>query len=109
MEGGWPGGACFLGYRTPEEQRRLPEQYPYLDFVASEGPMPDAVALDAPHVWLTMLRQPQDRTLSAFRHVDDACTCTWLHQALHCSLSDLMPIGKRSNGHCPCTLPPMLP
>ena len=62
------GAACWLGELTPAQVRVLPHSVQPLEFVASEGPLPDALPLDAQNlVWITMLRAPLDRTLSAYR------------------------------------------
>lgn len=63
----WLGGACWLGFLTPPQLRVLPRHFAPLRFVASEGPLPDAVALDAPVAWVTMLRRPLDRVISSYR------------------------------------------
>ena len=64
----WLGGACWLGFLTPPQLRALPQHYAPLTFVASEGPLPEALPLDNPRLALvTMLRRPLDRTLSSYR------------------------------------------
>lgn len=63
----WLGAACWLGFLTPAQLRALPHHFRPLTFVASEGPLPDAVPLDAPMAWVTMLRSPLDRVLSSYR------------------------------------------
>ncbi|CAG9461558.1 unnamed protein product [Pedinophyceae sp. YPF-701] len=61
------GGACWFGQLDPAQQEALTRtMFPAFDFFASEGPLPDAMALGAPHSFVTMLRRPQDRTLSAY-------------------------------------------
>ncbi|PRW60367.1 hypothetical protein C2E21_0811 [Chlorella sorokiniana] len=63
----WLGGACWLGFLTPPQLRALPQHYAPLTFVASEGPLPEALLLDNPRlVMVTMLRRPLDRTLSSY-------------------------------------------
>lgn len=57
LQAHWLGGACWLGFLTPPQLRALPRHYAPLLFVASEGPLPDIVALDAPVAWVTMLRR----------------------------------------------------
>lgn len=65
----WLGGACWLGFRTPPQLRAMRAHYAPLTFVASEGPLPDVVPLDALSALgtVTMLRQPLDRALSSYR------------------------------------------
>ena len=63
----WLGGACFLGFLTPAQLRVLPEHYRPLNFIASEGPLPDAIPLDAPIAMTIILRNPLDRVLSSYR------------------------------------------
>ncbi|KAI3429348.1 hypothetical protein D9Q98_005443 [Chlorella vulgaris] len=63
----WLGGACWLAFLTTAQLRALPHHFRPLTFVASEGPLPDAVPLDAPLAWVTMLRHPLDRLLSSYR------------------------------------------
>lgn len=61
------GGACWLGFLTPSQLRGLPQHYAPLQFVASEGPLPDALPLGGTQVaWVTMLRRPLDRVLSSY-------------------------------------------
>ncbi|KAL4447517.1 hypothetical protein ABPG75_004736 [Micractinium tetrahymenae] len=67
LQAHWLGGACWLGFLTPPQLRALPRHFAPLRFVASEGPLQDAVALDAPVAWVTMLRRPLDRVLSSYR------------------------------------------
>ena len=64
-------------------------------FIAAEGAMPSAVPLDAPVVWLTILREPADRLVSAFgwylrfpvfRQADSRCSGNY-------------PIVNSSTGH----------
>lgn len=63
----WLGGACWLGFLTPPQLRALPQHYAPLTFVASEGPLPEALPLDNPRLaMVTMLRRPLDRTLSSY-------------------------------------------
>lgn len=63
----WLGGACWLGFLTPPQLRALPQHYAPLTFVASEGPLPEALPLDNPCLaMVTMLRRPLDRTLSSY-------------------------------------------
>jgi hypothetical protein len=63
----WLGGACWLAFLTTAQLRALPHHFRPLTFVASEGPLPDAVPMDAPLAWVTMLRHPLDRLLSSYR------------------------------------------
>lgn len=44
----WLGGACWLGFLAPAQLRALPQHFRPLTFVASEGPLPDALPLDPP-------------------------------------------------------------
>jgi len=67
LQGAWLGGACFLGFLTPAQLRVLPTHYLPLNFVASEGPLPDSLPLDITFAMVTMLRNPVDRVLSSFR------------------------------------------
>lgn len=67
LQGTWLGGACFLGFLTPAQLRVLPQHYSPLTFVASEGPLPDAIPLDAPFAMTIMVRHPLDRVLSSYR------------------------------------------
>jgi hypothetical protein len=62
----WFGAACFFGFLSVPQLRALPSHFNPLNFVASEGPMPDAIPLDIPVAYLTMLRDPLDRTLSSY-------------------------------------------
>ena len=65
----WLGGACWLGFLEPPQLRALPRHFKPLTFVASEGPLPDVVPLDVLDriAMFTVLRNPLDRTLSAYR------------------------------------------
>lgn len=65
--GTWLGGACFFGFLTPAQLRALPHHYRPLTFIAAEGPLPDALPLDAPFSMVTMLRNPLDRVVSSYR------------------------------------------
>jgi hypothetical protein len=67
LQGLWLGGACWLGFLTPAQFRALPQHFRPLTFVASEGPLPDSLPLDAPFALVTMLRHPLDRVLSSYR------------------------------------------
>lgn len=67
LQAHWLGGACWVGFLTPPQLRAAPRHFAPLRFVASEGPLPDTVALDAPLAWVTMLRRPLDRVLSSYR------------------------------------------
>ena len=62
--GAWLGGACFFGHLTPSAQHALPRAFPNLGFVASEGPLPDELALNLDYPLITMLRDPFDRLVS---------------------------------------------
>lgn len=63
----WLGGACWLGFLTPPQLKALPQHYAPLTFVASEGPLPEALPLENPRLaMVTMLRRPADRALSSF-------------------------------------------
>lgn len=63
----WLGGACWLGFLTPPQLRALPQHYAPLTFVASEGPLPEALPLDNHRLaMVTMLRRPLDRALSSY-------------------------------------------
>lgn len=66
-EGAWYGGVCYASHLSVAAQRALGTTHKDLDFIASEGPMPDTLALDLPVAWITMLRDPLDRTLSSYR------------------------------------------
>lgn len=66
-EGAWYGGVCYASHLSVAAQRTLDVTHKDLDFIASEGPMPDTLALDLPVAWVTMLRDPLDRTLSSYR------------------------------------------
>ena len=59
----WLGGACWLGFRTPPQLRALAAHFAPLTFVASEGPLPDVLPLDALSALgtVTMLRQVRGR------------------------------------------------
>lgn len=46
-------------------QSRLPEKYPELEFFSTESALPTRWAWGS-FSWMTMLRRPEDRTLSAF-------------------------------------------
>ena len=63
----WLGGNCWWGHLGPELQPAVPELFPGLQLVASEGPMPDAVGADLGFPMVTMLRAPVERTVSAYR------------------------------------------
>ena len=64
----WLGGACWLGFLSPPQLRALPYHFRPLTFLASEGPLPDALPLDTPRLaWVTQLRRPLDRVLSSYR------------------------------------------
>jgi len=65
--GTWLGGACFLGFLTPHQFSVLPRHYRPLTFVASEGAFPNVMPLDVPLAMVTMLRNPLDRVISAYR------------------------------------------
>jgi hypothetical protein len=67
LQGLWLGGACWLGFLTPAQLRALPQHFRPLTFVASEGPLPDTLPLDAQFALVTMLRRPLDRVLSSYR------------------------------------------
>lgn len=68
LQSNWLGGACWLGFLAPPQLRALPDHYRPLTFVASEGPLPDALPLDSSRMaMMTMLRQPLDRVLSSYR------------------------------------------
>jgi hypothetical protein len=67
LQARWLGGACWLEFLAPAALRALPHHYAPLTFVASEGALPEAVPLDAPVAWATMLRRPPDRVLSSYR------------------------------------------
>lgn len=62
----WYGAACFFGFLSVPQLRTLHTHFSPLNFVASEGPIPDALPLDIPVAYMTMLRDPLDRTLSAY-------------------------------------------
>ena len=64
---GWMGGACFWGHLTPSAQHALPQAFPSLGFLASEGPMPDELALNLDYPLVTMMRDPFDRIVSAYK------------------------------------------
>lgn len=66
-EGAWYGGVCYASHLSVAAQRALNITHKELDFIASEGPMPDTLALELPVAWITMLRDPLDRTLSSYR------------------------------------------
>ena len=61
------GGENFCGLRnmTLASQRDLPEKYPQLELFSTESALPTRWAWVA-FAWVTMLRRPEDRTLSAF-------------------------------------------
>ena len=65
--GSWLGGACFFGHLSVGAQHALPSAFPLLGFIASEGPLPDELALNLPYPLVTMLREPTDRALSAYK------------------------------------------
>jgi hypothetical protein len=67
LQAPWLGGACFFGFLTPAQLRVLPSHFRPLTFIASEGPLPDQLPLDAPFALVTMLRRPLDRTLSSYK------------------------------------------
>ena len=67
LQGVWLGGACFFGFLTISQLAVLPAHYRPLTFVASEGPMPDAIPLDSPFLMIIMLRNPLDRVLSSYK------------------------------------------
>lgn len=62
----WRGAACWIQETGARHQRDLPALLPGLDFIASEGALPDRLALHAPVSRITMLREPLSRTLSSF-------------------------------------------
>ena len=64
----WWGGACWWGHLGIDAQSAVPELLrPGLRFFASEGPMPDSLDLDLGYPMVTALRDPVDRTLSAYK------------------------------------------
>ena len=65
----WWGGACWWGHMAVDAQNFVPGllQQPGLRFFASEGPMPDLLDLDLDYPMVTVLRDPVDRTLSAYK------------------------------------------
>lgn len=68
LTGAWLGGACFFGFLTPAQLRVLPNHYSPLDFIASEGPLPNTIPINVvPFAMMTMLRDPLDRTLSSYK------------------------------------------
>ena len=67
LQGLWLGGACFLGFLTPAQLKVMPHHYRPLNFIASEGPLPDALPLDGNYAMMTMLRNPLDRVYSSYR------------------------------------------
>lgn len=64
---GWLGGACFFGHLSVSAQHALPRAFPNLGFVASEGPLPDDLALNLDYPMVTMMRDPFDRIVSAHK------------------------------------------
>lgn len=67
LSAAWLGGACFVGFLTPAQLRVMHSHYRPLTFVASEGPLPDALPLDPAFAMVTMLRDPLDRALSSYK------------------------------------------
>jgi len=63
----WLGGACFYGHLSVGGQHAIPATFPDLGFIASEGPMPDELAMDVAYPLVTMLRKPMDRVLSSYK------------------------------------------
>ena len=65
----WWGGACWWGHMAVDAQGGVPGllRQPGLRFFASEGPMPDSLDLDLGYPMVTVLRDPLDRTLSAYK------------------------------------------
>jgi hypothetical protein len=64
---GFMGGACFFGHLTTSAQHALPQAFPNLGFISSEGPLPEELALNVKFPLITMLRDPFDRIVSAYK------------------------------------------
>jgi hypothetical protein len=63
------GGACWLANTPPPLFRTLPSRVAPLNFVASEGALPDAIPLDilSSIALVTILRNPLDRVVSSYK------------------------------------------
>ena len=57
---------CPFMHLNGDGVRSLAQKFDSLSFVSAEGAMPAVVPLDAPVIWISTLRQPMDRLISAY-------------------------------------------